>query len=608
MKNKKEKPKYNMWQITKFMIKTAWVIKEKKVLVLSFLIAILTILINLTNLFVVPTILSLIENQVGVINLVIAIISFIGGLALLNSLLNYINVNIIFGKITIRLALMADINNKALTTSYPNAYDDEFKKLLSKSVNSTLSSNSSSGEAIWQTLTNLLINIIGFIIYTILFVNIGYILILSILITSLLSYLVNKRLSKYSYNHKDEEADTIRSMSYITHQAKDYKAVKDIRIFGLKPWFDEIYAKTKKAYLAYHNKAEGIYFWGNVLDVTMSILRNGLAYYYLINLILNGSISIAEFVLYFSAVSSFSEWVVGILNNFNILNKQSIDISILRESLEFKEVFKFDEGEKLTKQDIPYQIELKNVSYRYPNTKKDILSNINLTLHPQEKLAIVGLNGAGKTTLIKLICGFLDPTEGEVLLNGEDIRKYNRNDYYSLFSAVFQQFSLLPSSISSNVAQNENDIDMDLVKECVEKAGLKEKVESLTNGYETKLNRDIYEDAVMLSGGQTQRLMLARALYRNSPFIILDEPTAALAPIAESKIYNRYNEMTKDKSSIFISHRLASTRFCDRIIMLDNGNIVEEGTHQELLDKGGKYYQLYEVQSKYYKEGEEDGE
>ena len=217
---------------------------------------------------------------------------------------------------------------------------------------------------------------------------------------------------------------------------------------------------------------------------------------------------------------------------------------------------------------------------------------------------MVGLNGAGKTTLIKLICGFLDPTEGRVLLDGKDIRDFNRADYYKMFSAVFQNFSLLAGTIAANVAQDDVGIDMERVRECIQKAGLRRKIESLKDGYETNLNREVFEDAILLSGGEMQRLMLARALYKDAPFIVLDEPTAALDPIAESEMYQKYNEMTSGKSSIYISHRLASTRFCDRIIMIADGGIGEEGTHEELLKMGGRYAKLFEIQSKYYKEGE----
>ena len=214
----------------------------------------------------------------------------------------------------------------------------------------------------------------------------------------------------------------------------------------------------------------------------------------------------------------------------------------------------------------------------------------------------MGLNGAGKTTLVKLICGFLDPTGGRVLLNGQDIRQYNRRDYYKLFEAVFQDFSVLSCTVAENVAQAMDGIDEEKVRYCLDQAGLTEKITSLPAGIKTHVGRDVYLDGVEFSGGQTQRLMLARALYKDGPILVLDEPTAALDPIAEHDIYMKYSEMTAGKTSVFISHRLASTRFCDRIIFLDHGAIAEEGTHQSLLAQGGGYARLFEVQSHYYRE------
>ena len=187
-----------------------------------------------------------------------------------------------------------------------------------------------------------------------------------------------------------------------------------------------------------------------------------------------------------------------------------------------------------------------------------------------------------------------------MLLNGEDIRAFNRNDYYRMFTAVFQDFFVLAGSITLNVAQSEQNVDMERVKRCIADAGLTEKIESLPQQYDTLLERSVYEDAVMLSGGEMQRLMLARALYKNGPVVVLDEPTAALDPLAEADLYQKYHEMTKERSSIYISHRLASTRFCDRTILIEDGKIIEEGTHEELLQKGEQYSEMFAVQSKYY--------
>ena len=230
---------------------------------------------------------------------------------------------------------------------------------------------------------------------------------------------------------------------------------------------------------------------------------------------------------------------------------------------------------------------------------------MNLTVRPGEKLAIVGLNGAGKTTLVKLLCGLLDPTEGTVLLNGRDIRDFNRSCYYDLFSAVFQEFSVLDVTVAEEIAQTAVGIDYEKLADCVEKAGLTSMVEKLPKGLETHVGREVYLDGVLFSGGQTQRLMLARALYKNASILLLDEPTAALDPIAENDIYTKYNEITYGRTSLFISHRLASTRFCDRIIFIADGKIKEEGTHEDLLAMDGEYAKLFEVQSRYYREGKE---
>lgn len=603
---KKEKPKYNMAQNTWFMVKLAWTSREKKVLVLGLLSALLAVAQNLVNLYVTPTILSAVERHASLQELAAVIGSFVLGLMLVSTGAAYVAANVKFGRVSVRCELLNRINRKAAVTSYPNVNDSGFRKVLTKSLES-LCSDESAGEAIWTTLTTLVTNILGFVIYVGMLSAVEPVLILVILGTTGVSYFVTNRANGYRYRHREEEAEYVVRMDYLSRTGSQLSSAKDIRIFGLRPWLDELYQKGRAAYVAFHSKAQGIYLWGRVADLVLAFLRNGIAYLYLIALVLENNLPVAEFLLLFTAVSGFSEWITGILGGFSSLYKQSLDISVIRECLEYPEVFRFEDGEPLNPEgDKPYELRMEDVSFRYPGAEKDTLSHIDLTLHPGEKLAVVGLNGAGKTTLIKLLCGFLDPTQGRVLLDGKDIRDYNRRDYYRMFSAVFQSFSLLPGTIAANVAQTEDNISMEKVRACIEKAGLKEKVESLPQGCETLLNREVYEGAILLSGGETQRLMLARALYKDAPFVILDEPTAALDPIAESDMYQKYNQMTQGKSSVYISHRLASTRFCDRIILIDEGRIAEEGTHEALLKAGGKYAGLYGVQSKYYQEGAED--
>ena len=341
-----------------------------------------------------------------------------------------------------------------------------------------------------------------------------------------------------------------------------------------------------------------------MVDVVLSVARNGIAYFYLIRQTLTQGLPASQFLLYFTAVSGFTTWVTGILKEFSQLHKECLDISNVQEYLNLPEPFRFEGGDPVPKAEA-YELRLENVSFRYPGSDAEIIHNMNLTIRPGERLAIVGLNGAGKTTLVKLLCGFYDPDEGRVLLNGKDIRSFNRQAYYDLFSAVFQEYSELDITVAENVAQSVTDIDRNRVADCLEKAGLTKMVAELPAGMDTHVGRKVYLDGVQFSGGQTQRLMLARALYKDGPILMLDEPTAALDPIAENDIYQKYAQMTAGKTSVFISHRLASTRFCDRIIFLEHGEITEEGTHEELLKLGSGYAKLFQVQSQYYQEGSE---
>lgn len=598
----KKKPKYNMWQNTAYFIAFAWKEKEKKVIFLSLLLSVFAILNSMVNLYVSPVILSVVEKKEPITKLIFTILAFTGAMMLCSAAIAYINGYLPYGKITVRIAVLEHINHKTMMTSYPNVNDDTFIKLVAKCQTVT-NDNVCATEKIWETLSNLLRDIVCFMVWLLLLSSVDVRMMLVIFATSIIGYFVNRYVSGYEYRHRDEFSDYVRRQWYVHGRAKDYSAAKDIRIFGMRPWLIELGDQAMAAYMAFRKKSEGAYFWAGITNIILTFLRNGIAYVYLIRLVVSGEITAAEFLLYFSAVGGFTAWVCGILRGLTTLHRQSLDILTVRECLEYTECFLFEKGKPLQPDlSAKYEIRLENVSFRYPGAQEETLSGINLTLHPGEKLAIVGVNGAGKTTLVRLICGMYDPTAGRVLLNGRDIREYNRHDYYMLFSAVFQNFSILAASIATNVAQTEDGIDKRRVEECVEEAGLKDKVEGLAGGYDTLLNREVFEEAVELSGGEMQRLMLARALYKNAPVILLDEPTAALDPVAESELYQKYNEMTKGRLSVYISHRLASTRFCDRIILLSEKQIAEEGTHEELLAKNGQYAELFAVQSKYYQE------
>ena len=291
------------------------------------------------------------------------------------------------------------------------------------------------------------------------------------------------------------------------------------------------------------------------------------------------------------------------------LRTKALDISRIIDYLNFPEPFLFENGKPLDLhgENVPVEITLRNVSFRYPHSNKRILEHVDLTINPGERIALVGLNGAGKTTMTKLFAGLYDPSEGAVLLNGEDLRIFNRKDVYKQITAVFQDSSLLDATVLENITQLPTavKVDMQKAREAYALSGLESRIDSLPNAENTLIGKSAFEDGVQLSGGEKQRLLLARALYKNSPIILLDEPTAALDPIAESKIYQEYAALTNNKTAVFISHRLASTRFCDRILFLENGHITEQGSHEELMAANGRYAKLFAVQSKYYKEGRE---
>ena len=252
------------------------------------------------------------------------------------------------------------------------------------------------------------------------------------------------------------------------------------------------------------------------------------------------------------------------------------------------------------REDNEYYIEFRNVSFKYPRTENYVLRNVNLKFKIGEKLAVVGMNGSGKTTFIKLLCRLYDPTEGEILLNNVDIRKYDYKEYMSIFSVVFQDFKLFSFGLGQNVSASFN-YNEEFAKRCLEKAGFYERLQSMKRGLETSIYKDLDEEGVEISGGEAQKIALARALYKNAPFIILDEPTAALDPIAEYEVYSKFNEIVQDKTAIYISHRLSSCRFCDIIAVFDGGQIVQRGVHDRLLqDTHGKYYELWNAQAQYY--------
>ena len=599
-----EKPKYNLWQNSWYMVKLAWRY-SKSVLAICIILAAATAGETVVQLLIAPGILQKLELRASLPQLLGAIAIFTGALILFAAAKEYFDLNKLFGRVTVRIKLIEAIAEKMAQTSYENLLDTAFLQRKER-ASSACDDNQSPAESIWLTWTNILANLLGFAVYLALLSSLSPLLILVVIATTAAGYFVSRKVNQFGYLHREEEAAYTAEMRYVKRTVTSRAFAKDIRIFGLKPWLMEVWQKSFRLYESFLRRREKHYFLTNLADFLLSLLRNGISYAYLLHLTLTEGLSASTFLLYFTAASGFTQWITGILEQFTQLSKESLEISVVREFLEWPEGFQLTGGDPIPDAvNGTYELQLEHVTYRYPGAAEDTIHDLSLTLHRGEKVALVGLNGAGKTTLVKLLCGFLDPTQGTVRLNGVDIRRLNRRAYYKLFSAVFQEFSLLEATVAENVAQQVEGIDEEKVWQCLENAGLSDAVRALPQGLKTHLGRSIYDDGTELSGGQTQRLMLARALYRDGAVLVLDEPTAALDPITESEIYLKYSEMTQGKTSLFISHRLASTRFCDRIILLENGSIAEEGSHEALLQRGGSYAKLFSVQRRYYEEGGE---
>ena len=319
-------------------------------------------------------------------------------------------------------------------------------------------------------------------------------------------------------------------------------------------------------------------------------LANAICYLFVAIKALFGAFGVGSIVQYVAVLSRLGE---GLQELMYILSDNEVYCTHLQNLFEYLDLPNHMYQGSLTvekRDDNEYYVEFRDVSFKYPNTDTYVLKHVNLKFKVGEKLAVVGMNGSGKTTFIKLMCRLYDPTEGEILLNGVNIKRYDYNEYMSIFSVVFQDFRLFSFPLGQNVSASAS-YDREKVIECLKKAGFAERLNSLPNDLDTFLYKDIDAEGVEISGGEAQKLALARALYKNTPFIILDEPTAALDPISEYEVYSKFNEIAGTKTSIYISHRLASCRFCDKIAVFHEGEIIQIGIHEELLaDRRGKYY------------------
>ncbi|WP_124100990.1 ABC transporter ATP-binding protein [Ruminococcus sp. Marseille-P6503] len=502
---------------------------------------------------------------------------------------------------------------------FNNLYNHFALKLMHKNMTTDYENNEKPGisdrlnkarDSLSVISLNVVINIRGtlrhtleFFTYSALLTTLDIRVLPVVVLPAVACYNIERHKMKWIWNMQDNWQKYDRQLSYIQNVGGDFSKAKDVRVFGMQEWLEKAFSRSLSDRLNWLRQQDAWEFRHNLLSTIVSFIGNFCTYGYLIWLVANGGIGAGDFVLYFNSVFRLKEATSDWCNNMSGYQWISGNINNYREYLETEDITNRDKGVNIP--DGEYEIEFRNVTYTYGGAEKPTINNLSFTLHNGEKLALVGLNGAGKTTIVKLMCGLYDVTDGEILLNGVNVKEYNREEYFKLFSAVFQDISVLAVSVAENITgQPEATMDKKLLWDCMKKAGIYDKVMTLPQREETPLVRSVYQDSVDLSGGEKQKLALAKALYKGAPILLLDEPTAALDAIAEQKMYMNYLEFSKARSSLFISHRLASTRFCDRIIMIENGTLAECGTHAELMELGGKYAELFELQSSYYNDGE----
>lgn len=589
---------YSFSSNIKFLIKN-WFKKDSFGTILVFLSAILTIIIPLFDAYILKTITAAIIESLDAEQFILSLISLFIFYILLKILNTWMDTRNDFFQTKVSMLYGVDLISALMDKDLLDFKTAEQKSLFERSKSFAFEGEQADGAWSAIRLSKLITSFLGFFAYAIIFSFLSYKLVLIILISALITAYFQDRLMLYGDAITDDMANEESRHYYMYKVSLDDGAQKEIRLNNALSWLVYHLDKISKAYYSllrgWTKKANTV----SLVEGIFGFIRDLFTYVLLTKSVLNGEISAANFIFYLSLVLGFSEW----LNNFSGHIRSLRRISLVCDKYRTFVQDKADlNTEKIILKSID-EIKLEDVSFAY-DEDNEILKNINLTIKKGESIAIVGENGAGKTTLIKLITKLFDASSGRILINGIDIDLYDKKSIYKRISALFQDYFLMPTTLINNLDDKQQDRLQ--AEKFIDEMGLYNRVTSLENGLDTELINIEDNKIEGFSGGETQKLLFIKSLMKDSDLLILDEPTSALDPIAEEKLYLKYKDFTKDKMAIFISHRITSTRFCDRIIYLDDKSIAELGTYDELMNLGGKYKAMFDMQAKYYKENKNE--
>lgn len=592
------KPTYSLLQNIGYSLSRIWTWDKGYFLAFVPMIP-ASIFLPLAAVYFPKLLIDLIERKSDDATLLAAIASYCLLLTLAGLLRQFCDARIHSTNYTFSIQCQHEVSRKSMTMDYENVENPKIQDMTQYTYGGGMSLENMAKE-----LNGLLTDLLGFASYGSIIGLLSPVILLVLIVSSVLYYLTMRYARNYADKNRDNWVKLDRKNGYLSRLSSEYDRAKDIKLYRMQDWLSALMEQCQKLRMVWFDKVANRDLLVKITDGFLRFVRDSVAYFILISMFLGGSLDLANFVFYFGAIAGFSGWLLSLANRFQTIFTYNVEINRLRAYLDLPDRFRHGDGAPLpARAEAPFSLSFDNVSYVYPESARAAVDGVSFTIKPGERIAVVGENGAGKTTLVKLLCGLYYPTSGTVLLNGRDIREYAVDEYYTLFSAVFQEVFLIPFSVSDFVASGAPDTDAEAVTRSLSLAGLGRVVEALPKGVRTMLVKGVYEDGVDLSGGEKQKLLLARALYKDGPIVVLDEPTAALDPIAESELYEKYAGLTEGKTSVYISHRLASTRFCDRIFFIKDGKIAECGSHGELMAKKGLYANMFDIQSHYYKEG-----